>query len=376
MAHSYTPGLTVTADATIRRRRILPLAGTVLVKPGDRVHARQVVAQTSLPGKVYPVNVANQLGIAQDEIPHFVTKRVGDAVERDEVIAENKPLFRWLRTEVTAPIRGTVDSISPLTGQVLVREPPLVLDLVAYVDGVIAEIHGREGVTVETSCALVQGIFGVGGETWGPVALAVSSPDEPLQPQRLTPEMRGCVVVGGAFLSYDAMMRAKELGVHALVVGGVHDQDVRALLGYDLGVAITGTERVGFTLVLTEGFGHIPMADRTFSLLRSQVGRSASVSGATQIRAGVIRPEILIPHAASGVDGEAPAQVAEGHGLRIGDQIRVIRDPWFGKIGEVAELPSEARAIATESLARVLVVAFRDGSRAVVPRTNVEVIEG
>lgn len=376
MAHSYTPGLTVTADTTIKRRRILPLAGTVLVQAGERVRARQVVAQTRLPGKVYPINVANQLGIAQDEIPQFVTKRVGDTVQRDEVIAENKPLFRWLKTEVTAPISGTLDSISPLTGQVLVREPPLVLDLLAYVDGTVVEVHGQEGVSVETSCALVQGIFGVGGETWGPLALAVSSPEEPLDPDRLTPAMNGCVVVGGAFVSYAAMMRAKELGVHALVVGGVHDQDVRALLGYDLGVAITGTERIGFTLVLTEGFGHIPMADRTFSLLRSQVGRSASVSGATQIRAGVIRPEIIIPHAAPRTDGQARPQDVERHGLRVGDQIRVIRDPWFGKIGEVAELPSEARPIATESLARVLVVAFRDGSRAVVPRTNVEVIEG
>ncbi|MFO0773802.1 MAG: hypothetical protein U0172_03945 [Nitrospiraceae bacterium] len=373
MAHSYTPGLTVTAETTISRRRILPLSGKVLVQVGDTVTARQVVAQTSLPGKVYPVNVANQLGIAPDEVPQFVVKPVGASVERDEVIAENKPMFRWLKTEVTSPIRGTLEAVSSLTGQVLVREPPLVLDLVAYVDGRITEQHGQEGVTVETTCALVQGIFGVGGETWGPLVMAVSAPDEPLDAARLTAEMKGAIVVGGSFVSYDAMMRAKELGILALVVGGVHDQDVRQLLGYDLGVAITGTERIGLTLVLTEGFGTIPMADRTFALLRSQQGRMASVSGATQIRAGVIRPELIVPH---GDRAQRPTQAAERLGIRVGDPIRIIRDPWFGKIGQVAELPSEARSIATESLARVLVVAFADGTKAVVPRTNVEVIEG
>ena len=67
--------------------------------------------------------------------------------------------------------------------------------------------------------------------------------------------MKGKVVVGGSFLSADAMKQAKEVGVAGLVVGGIHDKDLRALLGYDLGVAITGTEQVGFTLILTEGFG-------------------------------------------------------------------------------------------------------------------------
>ena len=38
------------------------------------------------------------------------------------------------------------------------------------------------------------------------------------------------------------------------------------LLGYNLGVAITGSERVGLTLVITEGFGEVPMAERTFAL--------------------------------------------------------------------------------------------------------------
>lgn len=93
------------------------------------------------------------------------------------------------------------------------------------------------------------------------------------------------------------MKQAKAVGVAGLVVGGIHDEDLRALLGYDLGVAITGTEQVGFTLILTEGFGTIPMAAKTFKLLVAHAGRQASISGATQIRAGVIRPEVIVPDA-------------------------------------------------------------------------------
>jgi hypothetical protein len=180
--------------------------------------------------------------------------------------------------------------------------------------------------------------------------------------------------VGGSFISSDALARAKEVGVAGLVIGGIHDKDLRALLGYDLGVAITGTEQVGFTLILTEGFGTIPMAGKTFNLLSAHAGQQASISGATQIRAGVIRPEIIIPKGTSGVHGVAV--VAEREGIRIGDQVRVIRDPLFGKIGEVASLPSDLQKIPTESDVRVMEVRFPDGSKAMIPRTNIELIEG
>lgn len=374
MAHSYTPGLTVTERTIVRRRRVLPLPGKLLVAQGDRVRSDQAVARAELPGKVYPVNLANQLSIAPDEIKDYLVKKEGDLVQKDEILAENKPLIKWFKTEIRSPVTGTIESLSTVTGQVLLREPPRILDLLAYVDGTVVETIPQQGVVVETGCSLVQGIFGIGGETRGEIAAAVQSPDEPLTAAHLKPDMKGKIVVGGSFLPAETMTRAKELGVAGLVVGGIHDKDLRALLGYDLGVAITGTEQVGFTLILTEGFGTIPMATKTFKLLSAHAGRKASISGATQIRAGVIRPEIIIPQATSSADSAVMQSQREG--IRLGDPVRIIRDPLFGRIGEVSALPPDLQKIPTESDVRVLEVTFADGSRAVIPRTNIEVIEG
>ena len=373
MAHSYTPGLAVADRTVVKRRRLLPLPGTVLVEVGQRVTSDQVVARAELPGKVYPINLANQLSIAPGEIKDYLVKKEGDPVEKDEIIAENKPLIKWFKTEIHSPVKGTIEALSEVTGQVLLREPPRLVNLLAYIDGTIVETIPRQGVVVETTCSLVQGIFGIGGEVWGELLVAVASPDEPLAPGHLTPAMKGNIVVGGSFLSAETMVRAKELGIIGLVVGGIHDKDLRALLGYDLGVAITGTEQVGFTLILTEGFGTIPMASKTFRLLSAHKGCKASISGSTQIRAGVIRPEIIIPRPTS--TDESPPEV-EHAGIRLGDSVRIIRDPLFGKIGEVSALPSDLARIPTESDVRVLEVTFPDGARAVVPRTNIEVIEG
>ena len=62
-----------------------------------------------------------------------------------------------------------------------------------------------------------------------------------------------------------------------------------------MGVAITGTENLDTSLVVTEGYGNIKMSERTYNLLKSHDGKFVSINGATQIRAGVIRPEIVIP---------------------------------------------------------------------------------
>jgi hypothetical protein len=375
MAHSYTPGLTVTEQTVVRRRRQLPLPGTVLVAVGDLVQSNQPVARAELPGKVYPLNLANQLGVAPDEIKEYLIKKEGETVRKDEILAENKPLIKWFKTEIKSPITGTVESLSTITGQVLLREPPRVLELLAYVDGTVVEVHPHQGVTVEARCSLVQGIFGIGGETSGLLTMAVAKPDEALTPAHVKADMKGKIVVGGSFLSAETMARAKEVGVAGLVVGGIHDKDLRALLGYDLGVAITGTEQVGFTLILTEGFGTIPMAQKTFMLLSAHAGEKAAISGATQIRAGVIRPEIIIAKPAGAAQAGAAA-APQREGIRIGDPVRIIRDPLFGKIGEVSALPTDLQKIPTESDARVLEVRFPDGQVAVIPRTNIEVIEG
>lgn len=374
MAHTYTPGLAVTPWSVTTKKRILPIPGEVLVSQGQEVACDTVVARAELPGKVHVINVVNQLGILPEDLKEFMVKGEGDRVEKGEVLAENKPLIKWFKSSVTSPIAGAIETISNSTGQVLLREPPRRLELFSYVDGRVSEVIPRQGAIIETTCALIQGIFGVGGETWGPLVMVATSPEETLSAGQLTPDHAGKIVIGGAFVGAEALERAKSVGVKGLIVGGMHDKDLRTLLGYDLGVAITGTESFGFTLVLTEGFGHIPMAAKTYSLLRSLDGRKASMSGATQIRAGVIRPEIIVPRVAEESIGSTAAHLKAG--AKIGDPVRVIREPFFGRIGEVVALPSELAIIPTESHVRVMKIRFPDGTLATVPRANIEIIEG
>lgn len=375
MAQAYTPGLKVASRTTHRVRRVLPIHGDVLVRQGDTVAARDVVAQTFMPGDVTPLNMANLLSAQAGDVPAFMLKKVGETVAVGEAIARTKGIFGMFKAEYRSKTAGTVESVSGTTGQVILRGEPLPVRVEAYLAGRVIEVLPREGCVIESEVALVQGIFGIGGEAHGPLRLACQSHEEELADDLIKPEMKGSIVVGGARVTEAAIRKAVQAGVAAIVTGGIDDQDLKNFLGYDLGVAITGSERVGLTIVITEGFGEIAMAQRTYKLLASHQGRAAAVNGATQIRAGVMRPEVLIPLAAAPEKGEGGGRPPDGL-LEIGRAVRVIRDPYFGLIGAVSGLPPEPQVLGSGSKARVLEVKFESGQRVVIPRANVELIEG
>lgn len=372
MGHAYTPGLKVTKATVIRKERRLPVPGTVLVKMGEAVKATQTVAKADLPGNVVPLNVAGKLAIQPHEVPEAMRAREGEVVKKGELVAVSKGIMGLMKTSLKASCDGTIESISAITGQVILREPPVPIEVKAYIDGKVVEVVEREGVFVETTASFVQGIFGIGGEVIGEIGVVVDSPDQELTPSLITPDARGKVIVGGSFVPTESMRKALEVGAVALVAGGTDDRNLKDFMGYDIGVAITGQEDIGVTVILTEGFGRLMMARKTFDLLKSLEGKMASVNGATQIRAGVIRPEIIVPVEGGSMSEEE--SVEEGI-LEIGSLVRVIREPYFGLIGEVTKLPHEPTVIETEARVRILELRLEDGRTVTVPRANVELIE-
>ncbi len=374
MAHAYTPGLKVTELVVIRKERRLPLTGEVIVTAGTKVTARDVVARTFLPGNVHSINVANKLGVLPADVARLMLKKEGDSVEMDEPIAESKTFFIFKST-CTSPKKGTIEKVSEITGQVLIREPPLPVEVDAYLDGTVVEVYEKEGVLIETIGTFIQGIFGIGGEAYGEIKIVSSSPDEVLDAKDITSDLKGKVIIGGSLVTHAALEKAVSVGVAGVVVGGFDDADLREFLGYELGVAITGSEKKGITLVVTEGFGRMRMADYTYNLLKSREGKLASINGSTQIRAGVIRPEIVIPDANLTLADVPEKTDYVQQGIQPGSQVRIIRKPYFGELGIVLSLPPKLERVESETLVRILEVTLENGDKVKLPSANVEMIE-
>ncbi|MBS7654531.1 hypothetical protein KEJ43_05610 [Candidatus Bathyarchaeota archaeon] len=373
MTHAYTPGLQIKESVIVRKVRRLPIKGEVIVNIGDIVDYNDIIAKSKIPGDPYTVKASYMLKCEPDEVPRYMIKKVGDAVKKDEIIAKFTGFFGLIKNIVTSPVDGYIESLSTASGQIIIRETPKDIAVDAYIPGKVIRILHNEGAIIETNAAFIQGIFGVGGENHGEIVVAVDSPKDILTEEHIIRNYKGKIVVGGALVTGEALKKAIEIGVKGIVTGGIRNSDLRSLLGYDIGVAITGYEDIGLTLIITEGFGKMDMSYRTFNLLKKFEGELAHVNGETHIRAGVIRPEIIIPH--SRITANYNEQEKLEAGMKPGTTVRVIRSPYFGKLAKVVSLPPELRKSKTESYVRVVEIELDNNQRVIVPRANVEIIE-
>jgi hypothetical protein len=377
MGEAYTPGLEVREATLVRKRRVLPIPGETLVNKGDKVEPHTKVARANLLGTFTTVDVRADLGILLGEVKRAVKEwfivKVGDVVKEGDVLASRKHFFGRRVKESLAPASGTIDYISDVTGKLHIRAPPVPVEVTAYIPGEVVEVLPKEGVLVETFGAYVQGIFGIGGETHGEIEIVVDSPDEVLTEDKITSNHSGKILVGGSLITGAALQKASKNHVNGIIVGGIEDDSLVNYLGYEIGVAVTGEEEVNTTLIMTEGFGKMSMLTWTFDLLKKYEGKQASISGATHIRAGVIRPEIIIPLKQTEVSTPSESEETSSR-LEPGTTVRIIRGPEFGAFAKVFKLEPTSKEIETESTTAVIIVTLEDGKQLTLPRANVEII--
>ena len=145
-----------------------------MVKPDE------VVASTELPGNVQMVNVANKLNIEPENVPECMLVKLDENISKNQIIAENKGIFGMFKSQLKSPIDGTLTSVSEVTGQAILSEPPIPVEVDAYTSGTIISVEIDEGVTIETEGVLAQGILGIGGENRGILKVLTTSPNDEL----------------------------------------------------------------------------------------------------------------------------------------------------------------------------------------------------
>ena len=372
MAHSYTPGLKVLHSSDIEKVRRLPIKGKVTKSVGDNLNPDDIVATTDLPGNVQIIKIASRLNIGPADILDALKVTEGENVKKGDLIAQTEGLFGFFKSEIFSPIDGSIESVSEVTGQIIMREAPIPVQIDAYMSGTVKDIIPNEGVTIQAHAAFIQGIFGIGGEARGNMEILVKDRGSEITKDLLNETHKGKIVVGGGFISLDTFKKAMKLKVAGVVVGGFNYYDLEDILGYTLGVAITGSEEINTSLVVTEGYGNIKMGERTYELLSNHDNKFVSINGATQIRAGVIRPEIVIPLPNKKTIKNNNSKTEKG--ISEGSLVRVIRAPHFGSMGTVVSLPTDLQKMESETMVRVAKIKI-ENDILVIPRSNLEMVE-
>lgn len=344
----------VTPLTNVRRERMLPAPGNVVVSVGDRVDANQVVARVDIPSDFRIVPVARLLDIPASQIKKRLRVSLGDRVHNGQVIAKQRG---FLGRAARSPINGTVTAVGG--GRLLIEAQPTPVELSAYISGTVSNVIRDHGVVVETTGAVVQGVWGAGGENVGVLQALVRGPDEPLQGRMINPAANGTILIGGATLDEQCIERAQEIEVHGIITGGLPPK------------LLPLVRDLPFPIVVTEGIGEVPMSQPVFELLTANEEREASISGQVGTRNGGKRPEIVIPMPAAEIPTD---QTQVGTPLTVGTEVRVVRAPYMGAVGEVTALPKYARRIATGARVDCAAVDLGEDEPVFVPLVNLEVL--
>ncbi|MCB0319903.1 MAG: hypothetical protein KDD60_03195 [Bdellovibrionales bacterium] len=374
MSRAFTPGLLAVASTPIMRKRELPVPGEILVNIGDRIQASDEVARAELPGELYILRLPERMGLEPFEVLEGLKVKPKDVVSAGDLICEQRILFGLLSTSFRAPEGGTIEFIAEQTGHVGLRLPPNTLSLNAYISGSVSAIEPGKSVTLSAEHAFIQGIFGVGGERQGTLNILNIDPGQEVTPEILQNVEPHSICVGGARPTLESLHYARDKGIAGIVCGSIDDQVLSAFLGYELGIALTGDEDIPFTLIITEGFGCLPISERVGRALEGLQGNSASINGKTQVRAGAVRPELIVSNAAGDKTHDKSTLTADSLTLKIGAHVRLIRVPYFGEFAEVIELPIQEEVISTGARTRVLRAKLASGEVVTIPRANVELV--
>jgi len=281
---------------TIVKERRIPTSGEVYVDVGETVTPDTLIAKGLVPSReIHELRLYRNLNIDPESVKDHITKHEGDPVEKDEVVAIARSFFGRQTRMARSPIDGVVTDFSEKTGRMMIKGHPVPVKVYAHIPGIVQELYDDEGARIETQGYLHHGLFGVGGETHGELALAVESGDTPLTSSEIKQEHNGKILVGGSVATLDALREAVKQGVKGIIVGGIDQKDLTYFLGYEIGVGVTGGETVGLTLILTEGFGVNPIDDDLYEFFMEHAGGLACIDGTTHIRSRSMRPEIIFP---------------------------------------------------------------------------------
>lgn len=234
-------------------------------------------------GRPHVVDVAGKLDIKPGHIKAYMKFQKGDFIEIGRIIAQNTSQGRFLVAKATST--GMLKKIDTKKGTVTIQYHITPIPLRSFVSGKVSRVKENLGVEITGQGTTLYGIIGFGGEASGKILLSSREPDS---------SAKAKIVVTFNPVDEAFLRKAAEAGVAGLIAPSIHNADWVQFYGEEIGVALTGDEQIPFTLILTEGFGRFAMNERYRSFFEAAAGKLASLSGRTQIRAGVTRPSVIV----------------------------------------------------------------------------------
>lgn len=347
------PVLHVLPLATIIRERTLPVAGKVNVHVNQRVNPTDVIAEASFAREHVLLDVARTFGVSATAADKMIRVKEGDRLAQGALVAEGRGLFA---RSIRAPRAGRVMIAGG--GQVLMEVGDTRVELRAGLPGVVTQVLPERGVVIRTAGALIQGVWGNGRIDNGLMVSLLEKPDDVLNASRLDVSLRGSVILGGHVRDLETLKAAAELPVRGLILSSL------------LSPLIVSAYQMRYPVILTDGFGAMPMNSAAFRLLTTNNKREATVNAEHFDRYSGNRPEVIIPLPVS----TEPPEPNNFEAFSVGQTVRLRRPPNAGMIGSLSSLPAGLSTLPTGLRAPAAEIKLENGETLLVPLVNLEVV--
>lgn len=237
--------------------------------------------------KPVTVNIAKKLNIPPKSMKGYLKKQKNDFVNTYEPLAVK--LSGGEAITVPAPSTGTITNVDSKKGTLTIQYKAKPYKMQAGVAGTVVEVKENLSAEIEYNGTNLSGIIGFGGEAFAELHY-LGNPVKSLQED----DLKDKIVVFANKINIGFLRRCAELECKGVIAPSLNYKDVVEFIGKEIGVALTGTEKIPYPLILTQGFGDFPMDEKYKAFLSESDGKWAYINGHTQIRAGVVRPKIII----------------------------------------------------------------------------------
>lgn len=339
--------------ATIRREQLLPIPGRLVVRKGQHVSATDVVAEAIVNPEHIMLDVTRALDVSAAEADRQILCSAGAEVSEGDVLAGP---VGFVQRVVRSPCDGQV--VVAGSGQILLEVSQSPFQLFAGLSGTIVDLVADRGVVVETTGAIIQGVWGNGKVDYGLLKVMIQDSGEQLDADRLDVSMRGVVVLGGHCSQPELLTAAAEFPLRALILTSINVE------------LIPLAESMPYPIIVIQGFGRKPMNIDAFKLLTTNDRRDVVVNAVQWDRFTGERPEVVIELPASG----QPAMPRDSEIFSTNQRVHIVRAPFAGKVGTLVSILPGVSPLPNRICTKSAHVRLEQGEEVVVPLANLEVI--
>jgi transcription antitermination factor NusG len=354
-------------------KRSLLGKGDITTLKNDEVSPQDILGKSVVVAGYSTVNLSKKLSVSPKLAANFLQKSVGSKIYRGELLALKKGLIQ--KKVVLSPTDGIIDEYDTQKGELRIKLDTKIVPLTAGVYGIVEEIDKDKGeVLIKTMANQIFGLVGSGMERGGILEILPET-NQLIDADMIHPGMTRHIIVAGSLIYSEAIKRAITFGITGIVSGGINLVDYRAISG-NISQLNMGSE-IGLSLIVTEGFGPIPMGSDTREMLKQYQGRYIFIDGNTNILTLPSKTsDSILTLRKTSLPKEAIIRFkpeVRMEDLEKGKIVRVNWPPFMGVQGKVLSIDQTPTTLESGILTFMVVIETKM-RKLKVPFTNVELI--